>query len=80
MKNLIIAITLLIPTCVCAQSLKINSSDNFYDVIKRNMTLYATDSSEGGTCKQLERMNKIWGERLSPHGDFTIAANAIYIV
>ncbi|WP_196889169.1 T9SS type A sorting domain-containing protein [Aureivirga sp. CE67] len=35
------------------------------------------EQSEGGTYKMYEKMKRVWGPRLSPHGDFSIAAKAM---
>jgi hypothetical protein len=36
-----------------------------------------SDTTEGGEKAQHERLKKIWGTRLHPHGDFGIANKAI---
>ncbi len=60
-----------------AQTFKIDPDDNFYSFLQRNQQP-ATDTAEGGLNRKLQRISKVWGERLHPHGDFKIAANAFY--
>lgn len=52
-------------------------SYNFYAVLDTFFAQTPYDSSEGGIYHQMERLERRWGERLAPHGDFSFAANAL---
>jgi len=65
---------------VKAQYLSLPDSANFYDYLNAyyNSSGYnPNDTSEGGGKAQHERLVHIWGPRLYPHGDFSIANKAI---
>ncbi|MEI8202222.1 MAG: hypothetical protein WCH34_04370 [Bacteroidota bacterium] len=57
-------------------------SSNFYDFISKYYTLNPSmlndTTHKSGIQKEYDRLAKIWVPRLYPHGDCSIAANAIY--
>lgn len=50
---------------------------NFFAVMDTFFAQTPYDSAEGGTYHQMERLARRWQDPLSPHGDFTIANNAL---
>ncbi|OQX77061.1 MAG: hypothetical protein B6D64_08830 [Bacteroidetes bacterium 4484_276] len=63
-----------------AQIMSLPDSANFFDYMEAfyNSDMYnPADSNEGGAKAQHDRLNEIWGKRLYPHGDFSIANKAI---
>ncbi len=52
--------------------------ENFYDFVNAYYDQAPPSDEEGGDRKEVERASMMWGERLYPHGDFTIASNAMY--
>ena len=77
-KKLLVLLLLLNTSVSFSQQLKISKNDNFHDLIRKNLKLETLDTAEGGLNKKLQRLNKIWGPRLYPHGDFNVAGNAMY--
>ena len=63
-----------------AQILSLPDTANFYDYMD---AFYSTsnydqsDTTEGGDNAHHERLSLVWGNRLFPHGDFSIANKAI---
>src|SRR5690554_1807311 len=51
---------------------------NFYTVLdslyKNDTNLLLPDSLKSGSVKNIDRMNEIWSQRLSPHGEVSVAA------
>ena len=73
MKRLYLIITIMMfVSNVIAQK----DTLTFYDLVQMHYDV--NDSAEGGNSKQLERMYKIWAQRLAPTGKIKPATNAIY--
>src|SRR5690554_7955561 len=51
---------------------------NFYTVLDslydNDTNLLLPDSLKSGSVKNIDRMNEIWSQRLSPHGEVSVAA------
>lgn len=73
---------ILIVANLSTNSLKAQTQDvNFYELLnflyENDSSLNVPDSLKSGSAKEIDRMNLIWGPRLSPDGDVSKAATAI---
>ncbi|MCD4735974.1 MAG: hypothetical protein K8R53_08020, partial [Bacteroidales bacterium] len=75
----IIVLFFVFSSIALSQRFPVDEGGNFYDVIYNyyNKPTYVVDTGEGGMDNMVERAVQIWAPRLYPHGDFTIAANAM---
>jgi hypothetical protein len=59
----------------------VNAQTNFYtqldSLYQHDTTLSWPDSQKTGVQKQIDRIKKLYTGRLMPHGDFSVASNAI---
>jgi hypothetical protein len=80
--NLKISFTIVFSSLICTSGvsqLDFSTSSNVYDVISEYRSKLDTSilNAEGGIGKEIRNLEMIWGQRLFPHGDGTIAAQAI---
>jgi len=78
--SLTIVLYFLAAAQVQAQMLSLPDTANFYDYLNAfyaSPEYDATDTAEGGYKAQHERLILQWGNRLYPHGDFSVANKAI---
>jgi hypothetical protein len=71
---------LLAPTKLKAQVPRLPNNTNFYGYIQDyyNSDAYnPSEESEGGEKTEHERLRELWGDRLYPHGNFSVANQAI---
>ncbi|MDY0104825.1 MAG: hypothetical protein RBS07_17975 [Lentimicrobium sp.] len=62
------------------QILSVPETSNFFEYLEHfteSKRYSDLDTTEGGSKAQVERLLSYWGSRLHPHGDFSIANNAI---
>ena len=68
--------------CLTGQTVDYTKASNFYDVVKAyklSPGASLPDSIKGAVNKEYERNFTIYGPRLFPHGDFSIASNAMHV-
>ncbi|MCK9290584.1 MAG: T9SS type A sorting domain-containing protein [Bacteroidales bacterium] len=76
----IICLTVFTPLTTKSQVANLPENATFYDYLNAfyNSDRYnPEDETEGGQKVAHERLSQIWGKRLYPHGDFSIANRAI---
>jgi hypothetical protein len=81
MKKFLFFTFILVSSNIYSQITDYSTANDFFDLVEDYYSSPAAalpDSLKGATNKEFERNFRIWGPRLFPDGDFSIASNAMH--
>ena len=78
--SILLLVGIILLPGVKAQKFAIPTNSNFFSYLSlyyKAANYNSADTSEGGENAEIKRYSRVWGPRLYPHGNFSVARNAI---